>query len=194
MIWTPVCKSYPQEWRLLIALWRVMDFPNIYFLKSWPSRDFPKAWNTNWFYQWRLKFNFLPFFLQVAGAGNTGAGQELSQSGSCLEKFRPNPFVECQGARGTCHFFSDKMSYWLTTIERRDMFTTPRSKTLSKEKGEDLKSVVSKCQVCVRRRRGSAVTDGSDESTPFFGDFDDSFFSFRLRRAKKWTESDEYHK
>ena len=65
------------------------------------------------------------------------------------------------------------------------MFTTPRSKTLSKEKGEDLKSVVSKCQVCVRRRRGSAVTDGSDESTPFFGDFDDSFFSFRLRRAKK---------
>ena len=53
----------------------------------------------------------------MAAAGKTGAGQPLSSTGSCLEQFRPQPFLECQGARGTCAFFSDKFSFWLTTVE-----------------------------------------------------------------------------
>jgi integrin beta 8 len=102
-------------------------------------------------------------FMMVAGAGKTGAGQSLSSSGSCLQEFRPKPFIECQGARGTCHFFSDKYSFWLTTIDPLNMFQTQQPKTLIKNKGDDLKSRVSRCRVCVRGRgnRGGDKPDGS---------------------------------
>ena len=91
---------------------------------------------------------------QVAGAGRTGAGQSLSSSGSCLETFRPKPFIECQGARGTCHFFSDKYSFWLTTIGRLKQFEKQQPQTLSKDKGHDLRSRVSRCRVCIRNKGG----------------------------------------
>jgi hypothetical protein len=96
--------------------------------------------------------------MMVAGAGKTGAGQSLSSSGSCLEEFRPKPFIECQGARGTCHFFSDKFSFWLTTIDETKMFTTQQPQTLIKDKGDDLKSRVSRCRVCIRNK--GTIIDG----------------------------------
>jgi len=97
-------------------------------------------------------------FMMVAGAGKTGAGQSLSSSGSCLADFRPKPFIECQGARGTCHFFSDKFSFWLTTIDPRRQFEIQQPTTL---KSDNLKSRVSRCRVCVRERiRRSDGADG----------------------------------
>lgn len=92
---------------------------------------------------------------QVAAAGNTGAGQSLSSSGSCLEEFRPKPFVECQGSRGTCHFFSDKYSFWLVTIDQTQQFEKQLPTTLNANKGDDLSSRVSRCRVCLRTGENS---------------------------------------
>lgn len=55
-------------------------------------------------------------FLMHTGAGDEGGGQSLTSSGSCLQIFRPQPFVECQGPRGTCHYFSNIYSFWLTRV------------------------------------------------------------------------------
>lgn len=46
----------------------------------------------------------------------------FSSPGSCLEDFRATPFIECNGARGTCHYFANKFSFWLTTIEDDQQF------------------------------------------------------------------------
>lgn len=56
-------------------------------------------------------------FLMHTGAGDEGGGQSLTSSGSCLTEFRPQPFVECQGPRGTCHYFANIYSFWLTRVE-----------------------------------------------------------------------------
>lgn len=56
----------------------------------------------------------LPTDPQHTGAGDEGGGQSLTSSGSCLRDFRPQPFVECQGPRGTCHYFANIYSFWLT--------------------------------------------------------------------------------
>lgn len=56
-------------------------------------------------------------FLMHTGAGDEGGGQSLTSSGSCLQIFRPQPFVECQGPRGTCHYFSNIYSFWLTRVQ-----------------------------------------------------------------------------
>ena len=92
--------------------------------------------------------------MQIAAAGKTGSGQSLGSSGSCLEDFRPKPFIECQGAQGTCHFFSDKFSFWLTTIDPTRQFQVPTPQTLSKTKGDDLTAKVSRCRVCLRKTSG----------------------------------------
>ena len=86
----------------------------------------------------------------MAAAGKTGAGQPLSSTGSCLEQFRPQPFLECQGARGTCAFFSDKFSFWLTTVEPAKEFEVPETKVLNSNKGDELTNQVSRCKVCQR--------------------------------------------
>merc|ERR1711860_153542 len=80
-------------------------------------------------------------------AGAEGGGQSLSSSGSCLKDFRATPFIECNGARGTCHYFANKFSFWLATVRERDMFSRPLSQTL---KAGNLRSRVSRCQVCKR--------------------------------------------
>jgi hypothetical protein len=59
-------------------------------------------------------------------AGAEGGGQSLSSAGSCLEDFRATPFIECNGARGTCHYFANKFSFWLTTIDDSQQFTVSR--------------------------------------------------------------------
>ena len=46
--------------------------------------------------------------LQHTGAGAEGGGQQLASPGSCLEDFRSTPFIECNGGRGTCHFYGKK--------------------------------------------------------------------------------------
>lgn len=54
----------------------------------------------------------------------------MTSSGSCLQIFRPQPFVECQGPRGTCHYFSNIYSFWLTRVQDRDQDLDP-------EQGQD---------------------------------------------------------
>ncbi len=70
------------------------------------------------------------FILQHTAAGAEGGGQALSSSGSCLEDFRATPFIECNGAGGTCHYYANKFSFWLATLDSRDMFAKPVSQTL----------------------------------------------------------------
>lgn len=102
--------------------------------------------------------------LQVAGAGKTGSGQSLSSAGSCLETFRPKPFVECQGARGTCQFWSDKYSFWLTTVDPSREFETQDTKVLNSNKGDDLTSRVSRCRVCLRSNGNTSSNEEDDDS------------------------------
>uniref|UniRef100_A0A3Q0T4M5 Collagen IV NC1 domain-containing protein n=1 Tax=Amphilophus citrinellus TaxID=61819 RepID=A0A3Q0T4M5_AMPCI len=85
-------------------------------------------------------------FLMHTAAGNEGGGQSLSSPGSCLEDFRTTPFIECNGAKGTCHYFANKNSFWLTSIDQQ-FHTEPASETL---KAGQLLSRISRCQVCMK--------------------------------------------
>jgi len=98
--------------------------------------DCPPSWEPLW-----LGYSFA----MHTGAGAEGGGQALSSPGSCLQDFRATPFIECSGARGTCHYFANKLSFWLATIQSRNMFDRPVSQTL---KAGNLRSRVSRCQVC----------------------------------------------
>ena len=93
--------------------------------------------------------NLNSFFSQHTGAGGSGSGQSLSSPGSCLETFRPNPFIECHG-RGTCHYFANKYSFWMATVKPDEMFNSQKPEVLAKDKGHDLRSRVSRCRVCHR--------------------------------------------
>lgn len=86
-------------------------------------------------------------YLQHTGAGGNGGGQSLSSAGSCLENFRTAPFIECNGAQGTCHYFSDKFSFWLSAQRDGDEWYAPNSETLVPPNQRDR---VSRCQVCQR--------------------------------------------
>ncbi|KAG7272179.1 hypothetical protein CRUP_014778 [Coryphaenoides rupestris] len=85
-------------------------------------------------------------FLMHTAAGDEGGGQSLSSPGSCLEDFRTTPFIECNGAKGTCHYFANKHSFWLTSIEQ-SFQSEPASETL---KANQLLSRISRCQVCMK--------------------------------------------
>ncbi|UYV71298.1 let-2 [Cordylochernes scorpioides] len=98
----------------------------------------PDGWSPLWFgYS----------FAMHTAAGAEGGGQALSSPGSCLEHFRTTPFIECNGARGRCHFYADKFSFWLTTIESEQMFERPVSSTL---KNNAVLKYVSRCAVCIK--------------------------------------------
>jgi len=86
-------------------------------------------------------------FVMHTGAGAEGGGQSLASPGSCLEDFRATPFIECNGARGTCHYFANKLSFWLATVEDSTQFDRPQSETL---KAGNLRSRISRCQVCAK--------------------------------------------
>ena len=86
-------------------------------------------------------------FVMNTDAGAEGSGQPLSSPGSCLSDFRPNPFIECQG-HGRCNSYTTAYSFWLASIPADKMFKTPEPQTL---KVGDLKSKVSRCQVCRRK-------------------------------------------
>ena len=76
-------------------------------------------------------WSFRRFLFQHTAAGAEGGGQSLSSPGSCLEDFRATPFIECNGARGTCHYFANKFSFWLTTIDPNDQFRIPQVRTIT---------------------------------------------------------------
>ncbi|XP_017491806.1 PREDICTED: collagen alpha-2(IV) chain-like, partial [Rhagoletis zephyria] len=97
---------------------------------------------TNWTSLW-IGYSFA----MHTAAGAEGGGQSLSSPGSCLEDFRATPFIECNGARGTCHYFANKFSFWLTIIEKNNEFQRPVSETL---KAGALRSKVSRCSVCIK--------------------------------------------
>uniref|UniRef100_A0A3Q2QXT8 Collagen IV NC1 domain-containing protein n=1 Tax=Fundulus heteroclitus TaxID=8078 RepID=A0A3Q2QXT8_FUNHE len=85
-------------------------------------------------------------FLMHTAAGGEGGGQSLMSPGSCLEDFRATPFIECNGAKGTCHYFANKYSFWLTIVDsRQDFGAPPQQETL---KGGQQRSRVSRCHVC----------------------------------------------
>jgi len=85
-------------------------------------------------------------FVMHTGAGSHGGGQSLSSPGSCLETFRSSPFIECHG-RGTCNYFANTYSFWLTTVQSHEQFANPVAATL---KSGNLRSRISRCQVCRR--------------------------------------------
>ena len=87
-----------------------------------------------------------PSYPQHTGAGADGTGQSLQSPGSCLEDFRPSPFVECHGT-GTCNYYATSLSYWLASIDRGSQFHKPIPMTL---KAGNLLSAISRCQVCMR--------------------------------------------
>ncbi|CAL1267498.1 unnamed protein product [Larinioides sclopetarius] len=100
--------------------------------------DCPDGWDGLW-----IGYSFL----MNTDSGAEGIGQPLASPGSCLEDFRPLPFIECQG-HGRCNYFTTAQSFWLATLDRPDSFGVPRPETL---KAGDLRRKVSRCQVCTRR-------------------------------------------
>ncbi|XP_037533835.1 collagen alpha-3(IV) chain-like [Nematolebias whitei] len=77
-----------------------------------PNSKEPPECPENWKGLWRGNS-----FLMYTGGGDEGGGHSLTSPGSCLPEFRAHLFMECQGARGTCHFFSNIYSFWLTTLD-----------------------------------------------------------------------------
>lgn len=96
---------------------------------------------------WRSLWTGYSFLLHTA-AGDHGGGQSLSSSGSCLKDFRTHPFVECQGARGSCHYFANLYSYWLTTVHPAEQFVTKHSRTIKAL--DQQRRQTSQCNVCLR--------------------------------------------
>lgn len=106
-------------------------------------------------------------FIMHTGVGGDGGGQNLASPGSCLETHRAAPFIECHG-RGTCNYFANTYSFWLSTIDQVDQFTAPVEVTL---KNGNLMSRVSRCAVCKRTvEKVSAAASVSDSASD--GGFD----------------------
>lgn len=85
--------------------------------------------------------------LQHTAAGAEGGGQSLASPGSCLEDFRATPFIECNGPRGSCHYFANGLSFWLAIIDNDHQFTAPVKAVY---KAGELRSRISRCQVCIK--------------------------------------------
>lgn len=85
--------------------------------------------------------------MQHTAAGAEGGGQSLASSGSCLQDFRSSPFIECNGPRGSCHYFANELSFWLVTIEDELQFVAPQKQVL---KNSEFRSKISRCQVCIK--------------------------------------------
>lgn len=107
-------------------------------------------------YNWESLWIGYSFFMNT-DAGSEGSGQPLSSPGSCLEDFRPSPFIECQG-HGRCNSYTTALSFWLASIELSEMFKTPEPVTLTQS--YQLRSKISRCRVCrkipieIRRKNG----------------------------------------
>lgn len=106
-----------------------------------------KSKKTHTFVFISLLFYFL--FHQQTGAGDEGGGQSLTSPGSCLKDFRTHPIIECQGARGSCHYYTNLYSFWLTAVRHVDQFVKPNPGTI--KAAEDQRRKASQCQVCFRQ-------------------------------------------
>merc|ERR1712159_418336 len=99
----------------------------------------PRGYNALW-----LGYSFLAH----TSEGGDGGGQDMVSPGSCLEDFRATPYIECTGARGTCQFFANSLSFWMRTIASNKQFSDPELQAL---KGVAAgRSSVSRCAVCMR--------------------------------------------
>ncbi|XP_030007299.1 collagen alpha-2(IV) chain-like [Sphaeramia orbicularis] len=104
--------------------------------------DCPPGWRSLW-----TGYSFL----MHTGAGDEGGGQSLTSSGSCLTDFRAQPFVECQGPRGTCHYFANIYSFWLTRVDglaSTSHGSSTSSNTLTEGRLQRLN--VGRCNVCMK--------------------------------------------
>ncbi|CDQ97771.1 unnamed protein product [Oncorhynchus mykiss] len=88
-------------------------------------------------------------FLMHSGAGDEGGGQSLTSSGSCLRDFRAQPFVECQGPRGTCHYFANVYSFWLTHVSLDEQFGPGPVPSVLKA-ADQQRQQASRCHVCTK--------------------------------------------
>ncbi|GFS14577.1 collagen alpha-2(IV) chain [Elysia marginata] len=137
----PMMPVGEEEIRQYISRCVVCDVPsNVIAIHSQTLRipECPAGWSSLW-----IGYSFA----MHTAAGPGGGGQSLSSPGSCLEDFRATPFIECNGARGTCHYFANKYSFWLSTIELDNQFEIPQSQTL---KAGSLRTRVSRCNVCTK--------------------------------------------
>jgi collagen type IV alpha len=111
-------------------------------------------------------------FIMHTGTGGHGGGQSLSSPGSCLEIHRAAPFIECHG-RGTCNYFANTYSFWLTTLEQADQFKAPEEYTL---KTGNLFSRVSRCSVCKKQVEKKVPCDSNvADASPAQQNFEDNF-------------------
>uniref|UniRef100_A0AAR2JYE4 Collagen IV NC1 domain-containing protein n=2 Tax=Pygocentrus nattereri TaxID=42514 RepID=A0AAR2JYE4_PYGNA len=103
----------------------------------------PPGWSSLW-----IGYSFL----MHTGSGDEGGGQSLTSPGSCLKDFRTQPFVECQGPRGTCHYFANIYSFWLTRVSYEEEFgAAPQGGTL--KAADQQRNRISRCHVCMRQRQ-----------------------------------------
>ncbi|KAK5904152.1 hypothetical protein CesoFtcFv8_005743 [Champsocephalus esox] len=89
-------------------------------------------------------------FLMHTGAGDEGGGQSLTSSGSCLKDFRAQPFVECQGPRGTCHYFANIYSFWLTRVEASVSSASSDGASSTLKESWQQRESIGRCNVCMR--------------------------------------------
>ncbi|XP_072220698.1 collagen alpha-2(IV) chain-like [Leuresthes tenuis] len=89
-------------------------------------------------------------FLMHTGAGDEGGGQSLTSSGSCLKDFQTHPFIECQGARGSCRYFANLAGFWLTTVSQTEQFITSKPCTIKTT--EKQRHKISQCNVCLQEQ------------------------------------------
>lgn len=91
----------------------------------------PTGWNQLW-----TGYSYLGGYL----AGGYESDQDLGTAGSCLETFRPIPFIEC-GNPGSCDYYTgEDFSSWLSTISVDEGPVT----------GSNIISRISRCVVCER--------------------------------------------
>ncbi|XP_028283282.1 collagen alpha-4(IV) chain-like [Parambassis ranga] len=98
---------------------------------------------------WRSLWTGYSFLLHT-GAGGEGGGQSLTSSGSCLKDFRTHPFIECQGARGSCQYFANLYSFWLTTVSPTEQFIAAKPGTI--KAADQQRHKASQCNVCRREQ------------------------------------------
>ncbi|KAJ8406145.1 hypothetical protein AAFF_G00303760 [Aldrovandia affinis] len=88
-------------------------------------------------------------FLMHTGSGDEGGGQSLTSPGSCLKDFRSQPFIECQGPRGSCHYFASAYSFWLTRVSAAEQFSPAPVPGTLKEAWQQRQNT-SRCNVCMK--------------------------------------------